>query len=153
MRNGKSCAPPFDSPPSVCQPTPYNFNSMRRSDQQFVLSAQWNWNSFPQQSSDFFYFFIFLLLTPKRLDISFVFAIENISHIPWFNWSHITCCMASITRRLQTWEAGDFWIIYISRHRLVWFQRKLPVAHYLSLVCTGRWDIFSLIACFPDSCG
>lgn len=33
-------------------PHPYNFNSIHSSDQQFVLSAQWNWNTLPQGCRD-----------------------------------------------------------------------------------------------------
>lgn len=50
-----SCAlPHLIHPIWICQATPYNLNSIQHSDQQFVLSLQWNWNTYPQHASNSF---------------------------------------------------------------------------------------------------
>lgn len=91
MKNGKFCTSPFNLPPhppthpSVCQPTPYNFNSMQHSDQQFAPSLQWNRNTFPQHTNDFYHYW--------------KLCHRNMSCIGWFNWSHIRSCVASIMQR------------------------------------------------------
>lgn len=146
VKNGKSCAPPFNSPHLCVNQRATISNSIRHSDQQIVLSLQWNWKTFPQHADE---------SCPKRWELHLL-CYRNISCIRRFNRSHIRCCVASIIEPLcglQTWKAEDVWIIYISCHRLLWCQRTCsPGPIILLLFAGGRWDIFSVMGCFSDSC-
>lgn len=131
-----SCAlPPFNLPRLRVNPSPYNSNSTPHSDQQFVLSLQWSGNTFRQHANVSF---------PhcEKSEIAFV-QLYRFHPYTDLAGAHIRCCIASIMQSLQTWEAEDVWIIYISCHGLVWFQRTCSQRPIILPLFAGGDETFS----------